>query len=322
MNNLTTRKIVLGMLMTLVLAFSVQGIADALTFKKSRTGDLQTVVLPDDEFTIKFSVEPTSSKDISAQGVTPRRQIAEAGVTENGDSDLDDRTPIDSSGYMLKKITVDGKDKYFRISGNRIVDNSGYLIVETTKTDPTSTAEPPAELEPGDRDKDADGLIKAKPDDPLSDSLQHHYNDEAIRIQVTTTGTGAALTSLERSGTPILFFDSAGAQPSGLPENNTQISLIEETKNRQLDTDLTLSSSITLTGEVAAAGVYTITIWDMTHTNDFPVDDVPNERAFLTFTIYVVPDASPATFDLATGGDGVDRGYDSSLKPIMNFLAS
>ena len=29
MNNLTTRKIVLGMLMALVLAFSVQGIADA-----------------------------------------------------------------------------------------------------------------------------------------------------------------------------------------------------------------------------------------------------------------------------------------------------
>ena len=30
MNNLTTRKIVLGMLMALVLAFSVQGTADAL----------------------------------------------------------------------------------------------------------------------------------------------------------------------------------------------------------------------------------------------------------------------------------------------------
>ena len=30
MNNLTTRKIVLGLLMTLVLAFSVQGIADAI----------------------------------------------------------------------------------------------------------------------------------------------------------------------------------------------------------------------------------------------------------------------------------------------------
>ena len=52
MNNLTTRKIVLGMLMALVLTFSVQGIADALTFGTSRTGDLQTV-LPGD-FTISF----------------------------------------------------------------------------------------------------------------------------------------------------------------------------------------------------------------------------------------------------------------------------
>ena len=31
MNNLTTRKIVLGLLMTLVLAFGVQGTADAFT---------------------------------------------------------------------------------------------------------------------------------------------------------------------------------------------------------------------------------------------------------------------------------------------------
>ena len=56
MNNLTTRKIVLGMLMALVLAFSVQGIADALTFSTSRSGDLETVVIADPEFTIRFSV--------------------------------------------------------------------------------------------------------------------------------------------------------------------------------------------------------------------------------------------------------------------------
>ena len=36
MNNLTTRKIVLGLLMGLVLVFSVQGIADALTLTKHR----------------------------------------------------------------------------------------------------------------------------------------------------------------------------------------------------------------------------------------------------------------------------------------------
>ena len=55
MNNLTTRKIVLGMLMALVLAFSVQGIADALTFSTSRSGDLETKA-PNETFTIRFSV--------------------------------------------------------------------------------------------------------------------------------------------------------------------------------------------------------------------------------------------------------------------------
>ena len=40
MNNLTTRKIVLGLLMTLVLAFSVQGTADALTSLTKSSGHL------------------------------------------------------------------------------------------------------------------------------------------------------------------------------------------------------------------------------------------------------------------------------------------
>ena len=56
MNNLTTRKIVLGLLMTLVLAFSVQGIADALTFGTTRTGHLQTV-FPEETFDISFEVD-------------------------------------------------------------------------------------------------------------------------------------------------------------------------------------------------------------------------------------------------------------------------
>ncbi len=40
MKDLMTRKIVLGLLMTLVLAFGVQGIADALTLTKGN-GDFQ-----------------------------------------------------------------------------------------------------------------------------------------------------------------------------------------------------------------------------------------------------------------------------------------
>ena len=79
MNNLTTRKIVLGMLMALVLAFSVQGIADALTFTQPRpgtkkTGDLQTV-LPGAEFTISFSLTPTGNTEIFETGSTTKRVI-------------------------------------------------------------------------------------------------------------------------------------------------------------------------------------------------------------------------------------------------------
>ena len=58
MNNLTTRKIVLGMLMVLVLAFSVQGTADALTISaisNTTPGDLGTLVT-DSNFTISFTI--------------------------------------------------------------------------------------------------------------------------------------------------------------------------------------------------------------------------------------------------------------------------
>ena len=64
MSNLTTRKIVLGLLMVLVLAFSVQGIADALTFGTSRTGDLQTV-LANDDFSITFRPDLVGPVDVN-----------------------------------------------------------------------------------------------------------------------------------------------------------------------------------------------------------------------------------------------------------------
>ena len=91
MSNLTTRKIVLGLLMVLVLAFSVQGIAEALTFSTSKTGDLETKA-PNEQFTIRFSV--------SLKGNTAIR---------NNDGDLVIachwyHPRIDSSGYQLEEI--------------------------------------------------------------------------------------------------------------------------------------------------------------------------------------------------------------------------
>ena len=67
MNNLTTRKIVLGMLMAFVLAFSVQGIADALIFGTTRTGDLSRVQ-GGGQFTLTFSLSPNQITAVDQDG--------------------------------------------------------------------------------------------------------------------------------------------------------------------------------------------------------------------------------------------------------------
>ena len=61
MNNLTTRKIVLGLLMALVLVFSVQGIADAITIDPSvSTTDVSRTFVVDGPFT-SFTITPRVS---------------------------------------------------------------------------------------------------------------------------------------------------------------------------------------------------------------------------------------------------------------------
>ena len=97
MKDLMTRKIVLGLLMMLVLAFSVQGIADAITkFTKSTSTDYQVRSIKE-RFTITFSISTQTSADIkNDQGRL---------VTEDG------TTTIDSSGYPVTWDDYDNNDK-------------------------------------------------------------------------------------------------------------------------------------------------------------------------------------------------------------------
>ena len=62
MNNLTTRKIVLGMLMALVLAFSVQGIADALSLSATSDTVQSKRGVTGVDFEVEFSVGLTGSQ--------------------------------------------------------------------------------------------------------------------------------------------------------------------------------------------------------------------------------------------------------------------
>ena len=112
MSNLTTRKIVLGMLMALVLAFSVQGIADALTLEKT-SGDFQTKPAGS-TFEITFSVrlDSNSTRIYNSNG----RQTDEYG------------NEIDSSGYLIAYIR--GNARRF-ISGGNLTD-ANTVNVEIT----------------------------------------------------------------------------------------------------------------------------------------------------------------------------------------------
>ena len=100
MSNLTTRKIVLGLLMALVLAFSVQGIANALTLEKT-SGDFQTKPAGS-TFEITFSVrlDSNSTRIYNSNG----QQTDEYG------------NEIDGSGYLIE---------YVRGNARRLISVSG-----------------------------------------------------------------------------------------------------------------------------------------------------------------------------------------------------
>ena len=95
MNNLTTRKIVLGLLMVLVLAFSVQGIADALTL--TETSPVVQSKRMGSTFEVSFRVGLTGNRVQNHPDYSNRRINA-------NDHDGPDYTYVDSQGYEVTYI--------------------------------------------------------------------------------------------------------------------------------------------------------------------------------------------------------------------------
>ena len=121
MNNLTTRKIVLGLLMVLVLAFSVLGNADAIDRLTRNSGDLQTVTAGRD-YQIRFTVglqSPRRGSDYTNYAQTPSANVVAADVADKTNKTtyyLDDYDPdIDSTarGYQDEgQVTYDTAHDY------------------------------------------------------------------------------------------------------------------------------------------------------------------------------------------------------------------
>ncbi len=283
--NLKTRKIVLGLLMTLVLAFSVQGITDALTLDKptADSGDLQTVAV-NTSFEIQFTValaDPANIADGSGNQVAQDgrtridaagRKIAVVGTTVYRLSAAAQRisgyrAPVDLETGTYKRAS----GRYVAASGTNVVDSAGRAVFTDTGLTTQATAEADA---------------------PIAEELQQHNNEQRIR---GTLSSGLDWTSIS---------DGTSTAPD----------ISDPTFTLMADT-------YTLTVNPTTIGEKTITITDITPAADFSpsVSRAPP----LTYTIYVVRlnQAIPknATIRLAGVTNGIGHGYyDQSDQRIYN----
>ena len=321
-NQLFTRNFFLGILIPLVLVFSLLGTpADALKFSRSSpssSGDLQTVFANRD-FKISFSVS-------SGSNTTPIKNSS-GKLVDASNADPDQARRIDSSGYL---VTDDIGGRTYR---NITTNPTGTLVIDprpTYSTNPDgSTADPDAAGTPDssayyvDTSRnvvDADGKAvyvqtgggtradnsdpqnpvaanpwrytraKADPTPKIVDSLRYHYNQEALNITIPTNLT------LKKINTYTVNLDASNSPHT-----------MDEAKNSVNEDKI--SSSISLTYTASAVGTYDIIISDETPPTDRPGAEAPD----LVFRVFVVKDIG-AVQNVATnfeGRDGVDYGYDT-----------
>ena len=321
MNNLTTRKIVLGLLMTLVLAFSVQGIADALTFSTSRSGDLETKA-PNEQFTIRFSV--------SLKGNTAIKNSDGDSTTEGGDLIDSSGYRIDSDGNRLNAVVAgDGTKSVGSIpinssgfkldsDGNRVtthIDKDSDNVVDSGETFYTLVSEAGTEVtvdSSGYQVNVGDGervtpLNKPTAADQfkVSDAVRYHYTSEAIKVDLTGNARIIKVGSrnVNISATDDLnMYERSHAMYNGAAEHEK------------------LSGSVTLvlepTGTVG--GVVTVKVTDETPTTDAPTNGKSDP---ITFTLYSVTYQSGVD-DSATNlaGDGVEYAFDNDVRPLGSYF--
>ena len=323
MNNLTTRKIVLGMLATLVLAFSVQGTADALKFSRSsNSGDLQTA-LPNQPngFKIRFSVPPggdtTAIKDLNDKLIKDVRTIGGANSAR-----------IDSSGYL---IFVASNNQEYRLSAAAGDLSSTYVRDVNNTYTQTNTAMyvsggsnvPGSTISKGNVVDDSGAAVyiqsgpgpsftypraTAAPDAQVPKANRYHYNEEAIKIAVVSSTDGTVYITKVGS----YEFTDTGKAEHDLLERGT-----DSSKNK-------LGSGVEVTFNATAAGVVTITITDETPLEDAPTNGKANP---IQFTVYVVKQQSAVQNQATTfvGTDGVEYGYDTEdpqLNSRFDFVAA
>ena len=318
MNNLTTRKIVLGMLMTFVLTFSVQGVCDALTSLSETSDTTQAKEPTDAPFEIRFTVGLTADT-IAYDNASPARRVTDGGPNSGGAGD-DTQVRIDDQGYLVEYINGTA----YRLTGTNGVGAGVSTLRPTanigTPTTPVTlrnSAQPTlsdqlyqAETNIGDTyvvDANGNALTrndgfpiylrsgggttgslyqytraKGDPSAPLPLAKRYLYNEEQIAVTVSS-GT-AANVAIRLKNTSIVIPSVALDDIAGTVTESSGI----------------LTSSMTLECTISVPGSYTITIIDTTPSHDFPegldpVTDGVGRRPYkMEFDLHVT-EGSPAT---------------------------
>ena len=119
---LFTQNSFLVMLMTLVLAFSVPSIADALTFSTSRSGDLATELPAPNDFDIRFSVSLKSPQQVNSGTRRASQSEINQAATSGGDSSSTDH--YDDSEY------TDGDTHYYITQDGTGTNSDGDTLTQ------------------------------------------------------------------------------------------------------------------------------------------------------------------------------------------------
>ena len=305
MNNLTTRKIVLGLLMALVLAFSVQGIADALLL--TPVSDIVQSKRVGDKFEITFSVGLTgSTQALNSAG----KRVSDANA---------DAIRIDSSGYEVFDATnrqtyrystgatalsgtlyVDPRPTYRYVTGNTVpeatqgtvtrgrsrdsagatsdlyVNSSGQVVDATGKLVYTRTGV-------GTRADTATSTVNdpyvytlgavQNPNDPLSESHRTEpdrfdYNEEEVKVTIVSVPADTRFTIVDK-------IDNAPVANNHVMNENDHFAK--------------LRTRVTLVCTPFVVGTHTITITDETADKDFPIGRRHPTTSDVKFTLYVTP---------------------------------
>ena len=305
--------------MTLVLALGVQGIADALTFSTSRSGDLETKA-PNEQFTIRFSVTlkgNTAIRNSDGDLVTEAAALIDSGgyrIDSDGNrlntasGGTVGSIPIDSSGFKLNsagsRVTV-----HIDKDGDNIVDSGEtyYTLVEEDGTTETTVDSSRYAVDGTTGARTGTSPLTPSKQFKVSDAVRYHYTSEAIKVDLTGN---ARIVKVGSHNVNISATDDLEMYERSHASYNTAA---EHQK---------LSGGVTLVLEPTGVdgGVVTVKVTDETPNTDAPTGGKSDP---ITFTLYSVKyqSALTTTNNVTTlVGDGVEYAFDNDVRPLGSYF--